>query len=71
MGDLITMDDLSNEEIIQILDDANILLPVARGEIYLPLLEGKVLGNLFFENSTRTRMSFETAMKGSKQKTIR
>ena len=63
MGDLITMDDLSNEEIIQILDDANILLPVARGEIYLPLLEGKVLGNLFFENSTRTRMSFETAMK--------
>jgi aspartate carbamoyltransferase catalytic subunit len=60
MGDLITMDDLSNEEIIQILDDANILLPVARGEIYLPLLEGKVLGNLFFENSTRTRMSFET-----------
>ena len=63
MGDLITMDDLSNEEIIQILDDANILLPVARGEIYLPLLEGKVLANLFFENSTRTRMSFETAMK--------
>ena len=63
MGDLITMDDLSNEEIIQILDDANILLPVARGDIYLPLLEGKVLGNLFFENSTRTRMSFETAMK--------
>jgi len=63
MGDLITMDDLSNEEIIQILDDANILLPVARGEIHLPLLEGKVLGNLFFENSTRTRMSFETAMK--------
>ena len=63
MGDLITMDDLSNEEIMQILDDAKILLPVARGEIYLPLLQGKVLGNLFFENSTRTRMSFETAMK--------
>ena len=63
MGDLITMDDLTNEEIIQILDDANTLLPVARGEVYLPLLQGKVLGNLFFENSTRTRMSFETAMK--------
>ena len=63
MGDLITMDDLTNEEIIQILDDANTLLPVARGELYLPLLQGKVLGNLFFENSTRTRMSFETAMK--------
>ena len=63
MGDLITMDDLTNEEIIQILDTANTLLPIARGEIYLPLLQGKVLGNLFFENSTRTRMSFETAMK--------
>ena len=63
MGDLITMDDLTNEEIIQILDAANTLLPVARGEVYLPLLQGKVLGNLFFENSTRTRMSFETAMK--------
>ena len=63
MGDLITMDDLTNEEIIQILDVAKTLLPVARGEVYLPLLQGKVLGNLFFENSTRTRMSFETAMK--------
>jgi aspartate carbamoyltransferase catalytic subunit len=63
MGDLITMDDLTNEEIIQILDVANTLLPIARGEVYLPLLQGKVLGNLFFENSTRTRMSFETAMK--------
>ena len=63
MGGLITMDDLTNEEIIQILDAANTLLPVARGEVYLPLLQGKVLGNLFFENSTRTRMSFETAMK--------
>ena len=63
MGDLITMDDLTNKEILKILDEANSLLPVARGEVYLPLLQGKVLGNLFFENSTRTRMSFETAMK--------
>tara|TARA_B100000214_G_scaffold375541_1_gene362484 strand:- start:814 stop:1746 length:933 start_codon:yes stop_codon:yes gene_type:complete len=63
MGDLITMDDLTNEEILQVLDNARRLLPVAKGEAYLPLLQGKVLGNLFFENSTRTRMSFETAMK--------
>ena len=57
------MDDLTNEEIISILDDAERLLPVARGELYLPLLQGRILGNLFFEPSTRTRMSFETAMK--------
>jgi aspartate carbamoyltransferase catalytic subunit len=63
MGDLITMDDLTNEEILQVLDNARSLLPVAKGDVYLPLLQGKVLGNLFFENSTRTRMSFETAMK--------
>ena len=63
VGDLITMDDLTNEEILQVLDNARSLLPVAKGDVYLPLLQGKVLGNLFFENSTRTRMSFETAMK--------
>ena len=63
MRDLITMDDLSNDEIIEILDSAERLLPVAKGDTYAPLLQGKVLGNLFFENSTRTRMSFESAMK--------
>ena len=63
MPGLITMDDLSNEDILSILDDAERLLPVAKGEHYLPLLQGKILGNLFFEPSTRTRMSFETAMK--------
>ena len=63
MGDLITMDDLTNKEITGLLDNAERLLPVAKGEIYLPLLEGKVLANMFFENSTRTRMSFESAMK--------
>ena len=63
MSDLITMDDLSNEEILEILDTAERLVPVAKGDMYAPLLQGKVLGNLFFENSTRTRMSFESAMK--------
>jgi aspartate carbamoyltransferase catalytic subunit len=63
MKGLITMDDLTNEDILSILEDAVRLLPVARGETFLPLLQGKILGNLFFEPSTRTRMSFETAMK--------
>jgi len=63
MSSLITMDDLSNDEIQEVLETAERLLPVARGETYLPLLQGRILGNLFFEPSTRTRMSFETAMK--------
>ena len=61
--DLITMDDMTNEEIVSLLDDAERLLPVAHGEEFLPLLQGKLLANMFFEPSTRTRMSFETAMK--------
>ncbi len=63
MGNLVTMDDLTNEDIVAVLDDAEKLVPVAKGDILLPLLQGKVLANMFFENSTRTRMSFETAMK--------
>tara|TARA_B100000927_G_scaffold70190_1_gene55647 strand:+ start:5919 stop:6848 length:930 start_codon:yes stop_codon:yes gene_type:complete len=63
MGDIVTMDDLTNQDIVDVLDDAERLVPVARGDVYLPLLKGKVLANMFFENSTRTRMSFETAMK--------
>ena len=61
--DLITMDDMSDDDIIGLLDDAARLVPVAQGDVHLPLLEGKLLGNMFFEPSTRTRMSFETAMK--------
>ena len=63
MNSLITMNDLTNDDIHRILVDAERLLPVAKGKLHLPLLKGKILGNLFFEPSTRTRMSFETAMK--------
>jgi len=63
MRNLDTMDDLSNEDIVAVLDDAERLVPVAKGDVLLPLLQGKVLANMFFENTTRTRMSFATAMK--------
>ena len=43
MGDLVTMDDLTNEDIVSVLDAAERLVPVAKGEIHLPLLQGKVL----------------------------
>ena len=56
MTGLITMADLTNEDIVEVLDAAERLLPAARGAS-MPLLSGRILGNLFFEPSTRTRMS--------------
>ncbi|KUJ94648.1 aspartate carbamoyltransferase [Archaeoglobus fulgidus] len=63
MRHLISIGDLDREDINYILKKAEEFEDVARGEKKLRILEGKILGNLFFEPSTRTRMSFETAMK--------
>ncbi len=60
---LISIDDLNREDILYILDKAEEFEEVARGRVKLKILEGKILANLFFEPSTRTRMSFEVAMK--------
>ncbi|RLI85300.1 MAG: aspartate carbamoyltransferase [Archaeoglobales archaeon] len=59
---LISIEDLEREEILQILKKAEGFERIARGR-KSKLLEGKILANLFFEPSTRTRMSFEVAMK--------
>ncbi|MCW5220734.1 aspartate carbamoyltransferase [Verminephrobacter aporrectodeae subsp. tuberculatae] len=40
---------------------ADLLQPVARGHRVCRVLEGAVLGSLFFEASTRTRLSFDSA----------
>ncbi|MDX9946715.1 MAG: aspartate carbamoyltransferase [Bacteroidales bacterium] len=55
---LVSIDDLTTEEILKILDHAVEFEknPVSR------LLEGKVIATLFFEPSTRTRLSFESAI---------
>jgi aspartate carbamoyltransferase catalytic subunit len=60
--DVVSIRDLSREEILYILDHASKAMPVARGERRSQALEGKLLATLFFEPSTRTRLSFETAM---------
>jgi aspartate carbamoyltransferase catalytic subunit len=60
---LISIDDLSRDDILYILDKAEEFEDVARGKRKSNVLEGKILANLFFEPSTRTRMSFEVAMK--------
>ncbi|AKB30600.1 Aspartate carbamoyltransferase [Methanosarcina siciliae T4/M] len=58
---VISMKDFSREEIDHVLDTAEKLEPVARGEERSRLLDGKIVSLLFFEPSTRTRLSFEAA----------
>src|SRR4030042_5694197 len=60
--DLVSIKDLSKEEIELILAMAKEMDPVASGKKGPKLLEGKVLGTLFFEPSTRTQFSFQVAM---------
>ena len=60
--DLVGLDELSPQEIVHILDTAETFREVSTRSIKkVPALRGKVVGLLFFEDSTRTRMSFELA----------
>ena len=62
MRHVISVHDLSVEQIVDVLDRAEGMVDIARGEAVTDCLKGKVLGSIFFEPSTRTRLSFETAM---------
>ena len=58
--DIVSIKDFSREEINYILTIAQTMEPMAvKGS---DMLEGKILATLFFEPSTRTRLSFEAAM---------
>ena len=61
--DVVSINDFTLEEINYILDVAEKMLPAARGEQVLDLVPGKLMASLFYEPSTRTMLSFETAMK--------
>ncbi|MHA1839835.1 MAG: aspartate carbamoyltransferase [Candidatus Ranarchaeia archaeon] len=60
--DLITLQDFSDEEILAILNTAKTMRPYATRKKRSRLLDGWVLATIFFEPSTRTRMSFASAM---------
>ncbi|MGN7611126.1 aspartate carbamoyltransferase catalytic subunit [Magnetococcales bacterium HHB-1] len=61
---LLGMEDISSEEIEIILNTAVSMREVNRRDIKkVPALRGKTVINLFYENSTRTRTSFELAGK--------
>ncbi|MHC4563018.1 MAG: aspartate carbamoyltransferase catalytic subunit [Planctomycetota bacterium] len=60
--DLVGLDELTADEITHILDTAESFKEVSTRSIKkVPALRGKVVALMFFEDSTRTRMSFELA----------
>ena len=64
MKHLLSINDLSLEESIQILDTAQELSRLSDAPMKkLPTLRGRTIVNLFYEDSTRTRISFEAAAK--------
>jgi len=62
--DLLSVEELSKEEIEHILTTAESFKEISTREVKkVPALRGKTIANLFFESSTRTRTSFELAAK--------
>jgi aspartate carbamoyltransferase catalytic subunit len=64
--DFLALEGLSAPELIAWLDAAEAMLPFASGTMPVPTplpLAGKLVANIFFEDSTRTRCSFEIATK--------
>ncbi len=60
---IISIRDFSREEIDFVLKKSRLMEKKLNSKSPLNLMDGKLLANLFFEPSTRTRMSFEAAMK--------
>lgn len=61
---LVSAGDLTREDAIQLLDTAKEMSSVSDRDVKkLPALRGKTVVNLFYEDSTRTRVSFEVAEK--------
>lgn len=59
---LVSINDLSREEVTQILETAEIIKLRHYSHEEQPLLKGKVLGMIFQKPSLRTRVSFEAGM---------
>jgi len=60
--DLVSIRDLTVPQMNRIMDVAEEMVPIAKGEKVSKLLDGKILATLFYEPSTRTKLSFESAM---------
>ncbi len=60
--DLISIADISKDDVFRVLKKARTMIPIAQGAKVDERLKGKVMATLFFEASTRTRLSFESAI---------
>jgi len=61
---LLSLHDVSRDALVEVLDTAESFVEVHRRTVKkVPALKGRVVASLFFEESTRTRLSFETAAK--------
>lgn len=63
LNDVISIKDFQKKDIEFILKESESLEKIAKSEEVSDELAGKILGMMFFEPSTRTRLSFETSMK--------
>lgn len=71
MNDLLTTENLSKETLTALLDEADEFAEVLTRPIpKVPALRGKTVATMFFEPSTRTRMSFEKAAKALSADTV-
>ena len=59
--DILSIDSLADDEIAAILDTADLYFTGNRGRRASERLHGRIIFNVFYENSTRTAMSFATA----------
>ena len=59
---IVSMRDFHRDDIVYILDCAEKMIPYAKGERTSNALQSRILGTLFFEPSTRTLLSFTSAM---------
>jgi aspartate carbamoyltransferase catalytic subunit len=64
MKHLLSVDDLGRDGIVELCELADSFLEVTQRDIpKIPALRGKTVASVFYEDSTRTRLSFETAAK--------
>ena len=62
MKHLLTLADLTKEELYDLLDLADSLKKEVKKGVFTPYLRNKTLGMIFTKSSTRTRVSFEVGM---------